>query len=111
MTTGTYFQARFAYYDTLPQALSQNLVSISHIDKALTRLYSSLVSVGYFDPLGNQTAASQYLRKLAWKDIKTTDDTLAYQMAVEGLVLVKNDGLLPLANKSIALVGPMADGE
>ena len=70
------------------------------------------MSVGYFDPLGNQTAASQKLRKLGWNDIKNTDDNLAYKTAVESLVLVKNEGVLPLAgNKSIALVGPMANGK
>lgn len=108
---GTYYDARFAYYDTLGTALNQSLVSVGNIDKALTRLYSSLVTVGYFDTPSNQSVQPQRLRQVGWKDISVTQDDLAYKLAAESIVLVKNDGILPLsASKSIAFVGPWANG-
>jgi beta-D-xylosidase 4 len=109
---GTYFNARFAYYDYLPAALNNSLVSTATIDKSLIRLYSSLISLGYFDPLPTQNQESQELRRIGWADIVKTDDDLAYKLAVESVVLVKNDGILPLdRSKSIALLGPLANGE
>lgn len=108
---GTYFDARFAYYDELPAALNQSLISMDYVDKSLIRLYSSLIGLGYFDPLSTQNAESQQLRGLGWADVAKTDDDLAYELAVESLVLVKNDGILPLdRSKSIALIGPWANG-
>ena len=109
---GTYFDARFAYYDTLPQALNQSLTTVAAIDRALVRLYSSLISLGYFDPLSQQSEESRQLRSIGWKDVEKTEDGLAYRLAVESVVLVKNDGVLPLdGKKKIALVGPLANGE
>ena len=108
---GTYYEGRFAFYDELPTALNKSLVSVAHIDKALVRLYSSLVSLGYFDPLEKQSKESQRLRQIGWKDISVTQDDLAYKLAVESVVLVKNNGLLPLAlSTKIALIGPWANG-
>ena len=63
--------------------------------------------MGYFDP-----AASQPYRQLSWADINTPDaQTLAYTAAVEGIVLLHNDGTLPFSPsiKKIALIGPWAN--
>ena len=92
----------------LPAALEQGLFNESTLDQALVRQYSSLVKLGYFDPVD----ATPY-RFLAWSDVSTpASEYLAYKAAVEGITLLKNDGILPLsihANTTIALLGDWAN--
>lgn len=93
----------FAYY--LEDAFAQGNVSRNDVERALTRLYSQLVQQGYFDGNGS------LYRDLTWDDVLTTDAwNISYEAAVEGIVLLKNDGTLPLKqNSSIALIGPYAN--
>ena len=76
------------------------------MDQALTRLYSALFTIGYFD--GNQYSS------LDFSDVATpADQALAYSAAVEGMTLLQNDGLLPLGEtngyKNVAVIGPYAN--
>jgi beta-D-xylosidase 4 len=60
--------------------------------------------LGYFDP-----PESQPYRQLTWLDVNKPDaQALAYTAAVEGLVLLKNDGFLPVSpkGKTVAIIGP-----
>jgi len=97
---GTYFA------DHLPAAFNQSLFEEATLDQALTRLYSSLIRLGYFDPPENQV-----YRALGQSDINTpASQELARDAAVQGIVLLKNDGTLPFSkNSSIALIGPWAN--
>jgi beta-D-xylosidase 4 len=66
-----------------------------------------LFRLGYFDP-----AERQPFRKLNWSDVNTPNSQdLAKQAAVEGIVLLKNDGILPLKStkETIAVIGPWAN--
>ncbi|KAK5631517.1 hypothetical protein RRF57_007231 [Xylaria bambusicola] len=84
-------------------AWNQSLVEESVIDLALRRLYEGLVRAGYFD-----AAEGNSYRSLTWKDVNTTAaQELALRSAVDGIVLKKNNGLLPIAssNASLALIG------
>jgi len=92
----------------LPGAFAQGLVNETVLDQALVRQYSSLVRLGYFDPPENQP-----YRQLNFSAVATNSSRqLAYRAAVEGIVLLKNDGLLPLSldsSSSIGLFGEWAN--
>ncbi|KAF6816677.1 beta-xylosidase [Colletotrichum sojae] len=91
--------------EALQLAWNQSLMAEAEVDRALTRLYTALVSVGLFDETREDP-----LRALAWDDVDTEEAReLAYRVAVEGAVLLKNDGILPLKAgepKKYALIGP-----
>ena len=87
-------------------SFDEGLVSREDIEKGVRRLYTNLVQAGYFDGPG-----SKY-RNLDWDDVVTTDAwNISYEAAVEGAVLLKNDGTLPLVNstRSVALIGAWAN--
>lgn len=97
------------YYQTfLPLAYSEGMFNESVLNQALIRQFASLVKLGYFDP----PSATPY-RSLGWSDVSTNaSEALALQAAVESIVLLKNDGILPLSlgkNDSIALIGDWAN--
>ncbi|KAK8131324.1 glycoside hydrolase family 3 protein [Apiospora sp. TS-2023a] len=91
-------------YLKLNESLADGETTEARMDEALTRLYKALFTVGYFD--GGAHSA------LGWSDVATAEATeLAYRAAVEGMTLIKNDGVLPLRSgyKSVALIGPFAN--
>ncbi|KFY00618.1 hypothetical protein O988_03192 [Pseudogymnoascus sp. VKM F-3808] len=101
LNCGTYFQLY------LPDAYKQGLITDDDVDQALVRLYSSLIQLGYFDPDEDQP-----YRSLGWKDVNTEEgQLLAYQAAVEGITLLKNDGTLPIdiKGKTVAVFGDWAN--
>ena len=69
------------------------------------RQYSSLIRLGYFDP-----PTEQPYRQLDFSAVATNkSQQLAYKAAVEGIVLLKNDGTLPLSQSSIKSLGLFGD--
>ncbi|KAK3363145.1 glycoside hydrolase superfamily [Lasiosphaeria hispida] len=87
-------------------AFNRTLLPEATIDLALKRLYEGLVRAGYFDP-----ASSSPYRSIGWSAVNTPEtQALALQSAADGLVLLKNDGTLPLSlqGKSVALIGSWA---
>ncbi|XP_068646282.1 probable beta-D-xylosidase 5 [Aristolochia californica] len=88
-------------------AVAKGRVKEEEVDKALKNLYTVLMRLGFFD--GSPGDYDQ----LGKDDICSKEHIeLAAQAAREGMVLLKNDGTLPLNNKAlskIALVGPHAN--
>ncbi|OGE47696.1 hypothetical protein PENARI_c038G01420 [Penicillium arizonense] len=103
---GTDIDCGTSYQYYLNESFAQGEISRSEIERGVIRLYSNLASLGYFD--GKD---SKY-RNLDWSDVVKTDAlNISYEAAVESIVLLKNDGTLPLSKdtSSVALIGPWAN--
>jgi beta-glucosidase len=94
-------------YASLAKAVHDGLVDASVIDTAVQRLMLARFRLGMFDPPA----------KLPWSHLPELSaqlpahGALARTAARESMVLLKNDGLLPLSKtlKRVAVIGPTAD--
>jgi beta-glucosidase len=94
-------------YRSLGAALSQGLVREEDLDVALRRLMVARLRLGMFDP----PERVPYARIPYAANQSAEHDRLARRMAQASIVLLKNDGVLPLSRelKAIAVVGPNSD--
>jgi beta-glucosidase len=95
------------YRRYLKKALDEGLLEEKDLDSALTRVLSARFRLGEFDPPENVPYSSITKDKL---DSKENRD-LALEVAQKSIVLLKNEGILPLKKnkiKSIAVIGPNA---
>ncbi|HZP18383.1 MAG TPA: glycoside hydrolase family 3 C-terminal domain-containing protein [Terriglobales bacterium] len=88
-------------------AVRQGLMSEADIDRSLKRLFTARMRLGMFDPPG----MVPYANTPASEIDSPAHRQLALKTAQESLVLLKNDGVLPLgANaKKVLVVGPLAE--
>ncbi|WP_244501919.1 glycoside hydrolase family 3 C-terminal domain-containing protein [Terriglobus roseus] len=94
-------------YAALQQSLEQHLVSEATLNLSLHRLFLSRVRLGMMDA----PSCSPY-GQIATSEIDSAAHrALALRSAEESIVLLKNDGTLPLhaATERIAVIGPTAD--
>ena len=92
-----------AYID----AVQQGYLPESDLDTALIRLFTARIKLGMFDPPDMVPYT-----KIDEKELDSAEHRAeARKLANESMVLLKNDGLLPLKPgiKKIAVVGPLAD--
>ena len=92
-----------AYID----AVQQGYLPESVLDTALVRLFTARIRLGMFDPPDMVPYT-----KIDEKELDSAEHRQhARRLANESMVLLKNDGLLPLKSgiKKIAVVGPLAD--
>jgi beta-glucosidase len=92
-----------AYVD----AVQQGYLPESTLDTALIRLFTARMKLGLFDP-----PEMVPYTKIDEKELDSAEHrALARKLANEAMVLLKNDGLLPLKPgiKKIAVIGPLAD--
>ncbi len=91
----------------LTEALEKGLIKESTLDDHLRKTLKGRFELGMFDPA----------ERLPWAGLgpevisSKTNDELATQAARESMVLLKNNGILPLSKniKKIAVLGPNAD--
>lgn len=92
-----------AYNKGLPDALARGAVTLDDIHEALVRVLSFKERLGLFDDpyrgIGEDISKGHARRR-----------ALCREAARKSMVLVKNDGVLPLRDRArIALIGPMCD--
>ena len=88
-------------------AVKAGYLKESAIDTALVRLFTARIKLGLFDP----PEMVPYTKIDASELNSPAHRTLALKLANESMVLLKNDGVLPLKNSGakILVVGPIAD--
>ena len=104
---GTELNCGSTYAKHLPVAVRKGLIGEAELDDALTRLMTTRMELGMFDPAG----------QVPWAQVPYSvnqapaHDALARRAAQESIVLLKNDGVLPLSKaiRRLAVVGPTAD--
>jgi beta-glucosidase len=95
-----------ATYRTLPGALATGLLTEQDLDVAVRRLMLARLKLGMFDP----PERVRYAQIPYTVNEAPEHDQLARRMARASIVLLKNDGVLPLSRDlgTVAVVGPNA---
>ena len=94
-------------YKAYLDAYKQGILKESEIDTALIRQFTARMKLGMFDP-----PETDPYSKIDPKLLESAEHrALAHALANESMVLLKNDGTLPLKRGAvkIAVVGPLAD--
>jgi beta-glucosidase len=94
-------------YKSFITAVQQGYLSQSAMDQALVRLFTARIKLGLFAPKG----ADPY-NHIPYSELNSpAHRAFARKLADESMVLLKNDGTLPIKPtvRSIAVVGPLAD--
>ncbi len=94
-------------YETLADAVREGLISEADIDVSLRRLFVARMKLGLFDPPSMVPYTA-----IPFSVVNSPEHrALALKAADESMVLLKNDGILPLKParyKTIAVIGPNA---
>jgi beta-glucosidase len=94
-------------FNTLADAVRQGLVSEDLVTQATERLYTARFQLGFFDPQG-----SDWRDRVSFSEVASPEHRgNALKAAEESIVLLKNNGILPLKGSvaHIAVIGPTAD--
>jgi beta-glucosidase len=94
-------------YKPFVDAVKQGLLTEADLDASLRRLFTARMRLGMFDP----PEMVPYAQTPDSEIDSAAHRELALKTARESMVLLKNDGVLPLAEsvKRILVVGPLAD--
>ncbi len=107
LAAGIDFELDSAYAETLLAQVQQGIVPAEQVDGAVRRVLAAKFMLGLFE---NAYADPQEAEKVC---NSAEHRQLAYKAATKALILLKNDGLLPLDVKKIktlAVIGPNAAG-
>jgi beta-glucosidase len=96
-------------FNTLSDAVRQGVVGEDLVTRSAERLYTARVQLGMFDPPGGNAGDQLPFSAVA----SPAHRAVALQAAEESMVLLQNDGILPLQSgtRHIAVVGPTAELE
>jgi beta-glucosidase len=97
----------YGFY-ALPEAVKKGLITGKEVDAAVIRELRMRFRLGMFDPHDQVPLAQIGMEKVDTPENRA----LALKVAQESIVLLKNDGILPLDKskyKRIAVIGPNAD--
>jgi beta-glucosidase len=91
------------------QALAEGLLHEADIDQALIRLFTARYRLGAIGTIGTPLPTASDVDQIDSKAHRA----LALESAEKSIVLLKNDGVLPLRQGKlrIAVIGPLADAE
>ncbi len=93
-------------YQPYIDAVKQGLLTEADLDATLKRLFTARMRLGMFDP----PSMVPYANTPESEIDSAAHRALALKAAQESMVLLKNDGVLPLSNsKKILVVGPLAE--
>jgi beta-glucosidase len=93
-------------YKSLVDAVNSGLISEQQIDRSVERLFAARFRLGMFDP----SEKVSFNRIPISANHSPANRQLALKAARESMVLLKNDGMLPLRSaKKILVVGPSAE--
>lgn len=92
-------------YQKIMNAYDEGMITREDIEKCAVRLFTTRYLLGMFD--------KSELDEIPYDVVACKEHRdMAYRAAVEGTVLLKNDGILPIEDKkyrTIAVIGPNAD--
>jgi len=92
-------------YEVLVKAVQDGLISEKEIDRSVSRLFTARFELGLFD----DPTKVEYARIPFSEDDSPAHRELALETAEKSMVLLKNDGILPLKKSvKIAVIGPNA---
>jgi beta-glucosidase len=96
-------------FEDLVDAVRRGLISEAEVDTALGRLIRAKIRLGMFDP----PSRVPYARIPYSENGSPAHAALALEATRKSIVLLKNDGMLPLPHRlrTIAVIGPNADDE
>ncbi len=99
------------YREPVQQALDEGLLTEADIDSTLRGVYRVMIRLGQLDPLDRVPYRSIGVGEEPEPWTLPAHRDAARRVTQESIVLLKNDGLLPLAAdvRSIAVIGPFAD--
>ncbi len=98
---------KWAAFSALADSVKQGLVAEADLDRAVKRLFAARFRLGMFDP-----PESYAYGRIPISVVNSAEHReLALRAAREALVLLKNDGVLPLSPslRTLAVVGPTAE--
>jgi beta-glucosidase len=106
LNAGTDLDCSSRAYLNLEEAVAKKLVDEAAVDRALMRLYTTRAKLGMFDDLAQHAYGKIPLAVVDSPEHRA----LARKAATESIVLLKNNGTLPLdpAIRRIAVIGPNA---
>mmetsp|Transcript_68123 Transcript_68123/g.221823 ORF Transcript_68123/g.221823 Transcript_68123/m.221823 type:complete len:755 (+) Transcript_68123:43-2307(+) len=103
LMNGTDLEMGDEQFNFIPAAIQKGLATEARVDEAVRRTFKVHFELGRFDP----AEASEWHR-FGLADINSTyHQQISYEAALQSLVLLKNDGMLPLKQgQRVAVVGP-----